>query len=188
MADMRSEATAIQAYNVDYGRPPIDHNEWNEVFGRAVSDAVCVRVLTTPIAYIASLPIDVFIEKNMIHSLDTTSNRSTNPPFLYENGFAAYPQYATGYPDITPEHYTLQRGAKGIGYLWALCSYGPSRTRNPVQPSGSPVTPNMYLGFFRIVNSKEVNDWRYLPYDPSNGVVSFGFIMNSNKGFVGNLK
>jgi prepilin-type N-terminal cleavage/methylation domain-containing protein len=54
-ADMRSTATAVESYVVDYNRYPWDYydngkNEWDTW-----------RQLTTPISYMTSTPLDVFV-------------------------------------------------------------------------------------------------------------------------------
>ena len=55
-SDLRTLATAIESYSVDAGRPPFAglpgfaHRGW----------ATSLRRMTTPVAYIASIPGDVF--------------------------------------------------------------------------------------------------------------------------------
>jgi prepilin-type N-terminal cleavage/methylation domain-containing protein len=61
MADMRSIATAIEAYTVDYNRPPLDRVDW-AVKGVSMMDGGWPFVpLTTPVAYLTSIPRDPFV-------------------------------------------------------------------------------------------------------------------------------
>jgi len=61
MADMRTIATAIEAYTVDYNRHPRDWGEWHSPGPVLEFDSDYVlMVLTTPIAYLTSIPMDPF--------------------------------------------------------------------------------------------------------------------------------
>jgi len=67
MADMRTIATAIEAYAVDYNRYPLDWLEWGwvENQGGVLTldfDSVLAQ-LTTPVAYLTSIPEDPFVLK-----------------------------------------------------------------------------------------------------------------------------
>jgi len=64
MADMRSIATAIEAYRVDYNRYPLDWMEWGFQSAAGVvltlDHASVLAPLTTPVAYLTSIPKDPF--------------------------------------------------------------------------------------------------------------------------------
>jgi prepilin-type N-terminal cleavage/methylation domain-containing protein len=66
MADMRTIATAIEAYTVDYNRHPLDHVEWLLLNPPAGTESSALRhawtllQLTTPVAYLTSIPQDPF--------------------------------------------------------------------------------------------------------------------------------
>jgi prepilin-type N-terminal cleavage/methylation domain-containing protein len=64
MADMRTIATAIEAYTVDYNRPPMDALqmifEWNLDGLWAVRSLL--NQLTSPVAYLTSIPKDPFFK------------------------------------------------------------------------------------------------------------------------------
>lgn len=66
VADMRSMATAIEAYRVDHNRSPISADDVNRCGARPVNGFATyttdemLRVITTPIPYMTSIPKDVF--------------------------------------------------------------------------------------------------------------------------------
>ena len=74
-ADMRSMHTAIETYRVDYNKVPIRHDDWEsepsspeyipdadtKIYDPSNPDAaVGLKMITTPISYMSSVPIDVF--------------------------------------------------------------------------------------------------------------------------------
>ncbi|MBM3335489.1 prepilin-type N-terminal cleavage/methylation domain-containing protein, partial [Candidatus Sumerlaeota bacterium] len=65
-ADMRSLATAIEAYIVDHNEPPPGQDDYQfEITPGAdyqTASRMALKHLTTPVAYIASLPLDPFYE------------------------------------------------------------------------------------------------------------------------------
>ena len=79
-ADMRSLASAIEAYNVDFSRHPIGFNE-------GVKLGICTNppdtrylvwnLMTTPIAYITSIPDDPFMEKTGSTQVQPKSQHKT---------------------------------------------------------------------------------------------------------------
>jgi type II secretion system protein G len=66
VSDMRSMATAIEAYRVDYNRYPISADDVTNCSAQPVNNIATfttdesLRVLTTPVAFITSVPKDVF--------------------------------------------------------------------------------------------------------------------------------
>ena len=81
-SDMRSIAVAIEAYTVDSSRPPIPkfttghYNYQNDSFvsylkcPKQVWSGGCGYILTTPIAYITSIPDDVFAPERKYPSVE----------------------------------------------------------------------------------------------------------------------
>jgi type II secretion system protein G len=62
-ADIRSQATAIESYRVDYNKYPLPEWNWTPPAENAFLDPRTVPGLTgitTPVAYMTSLPSDVF--------------------------------------------------------------------------------------------------------------------------------
>ena len=106
-SDMRSLATAIVAYAVDAGEPAPGQDDFWRWEGLPLNEAnkKAQVQLTTPIAYITTLPIDVFHEK--------TADTSDRKIFTYmrfdsqDNG-----DYLAAYE---------------TNYTWGLQTKGPSR-------------------------------------------------------------
>jgi len=116
MSDMRTIAVAIECYTVDNNKPPIGWavgvglTLWNWVPGHA-SNFGPYRQLTTPVAYLTSIPDD---------------------PFAV---------FAKGDTGGTPEHfgwyYHWEAGwFTEKGYLWHVRSVGPSHKFCGVYPEG----------------------------------------------------
>jgi prepilin-type N-terminal cleavage/methylation domain-containing protein len=75
-ADMRTMTTAIETYQVDYNKPPIRNAKWDDpspgfpkyyppgntklLDPASPTAAVGLHVITTPISYLGSVPVDVF--------------------------------------------------------------------------------------------------------------------------------
>jgi len=170
-ADMRSIATAVESYAVDHNKPPVRQSNWSipnpprfypppdtKVFDPAIPDAaVGMKMLTSPIAYITSLPSDVFNmpmrnrpEPGITDGLDYWDPGQTD-------SFVSF--------CISPVQ-PVQQG-RGRGYL--LLSVGPDQHLGlaPVNewPHSGPTT-NTYLWF----------------YDPTNGTVSSGNVFRFSGG------
>jgi prepilin-type N-terminal cleavage/methylation domain-containing protein len=166
-ADIRSMATAVESYFVDNNNyPPSAINPLQQRTWR----------LTTPIAYMTTIPFDVFnpgeddvsvpFGENDIITLGTLNNDATNPGpniILPSGTFTAY--FANGALDI----YALQVGRDPESMRWILFSYGPAQ--NPLDhpdylghPSTFGPTYPITVGYLEIV------------YDPTNGTVSEGIV------------
>ena len=69
-ADMRTIATAIEAYTVDYNRHPLDWVEWwgaGILVGAepsALRQDWMLAQLTSPVAYLTSIPVDPFVRRS----------------------------------------------------------------------------------------------------------------------------
>ena len=64
MADMRSIATAIEAYTVDYNTHPPDWQDVVRMTGPNWPAEQILTPLTTPVAYLTSLPQDSFFRRH----------------------------------------------------------------------------------------------------------------------------
>lgn len=165
-ADQRTLATAIESYAVDYNKVPYGAWEsknnacqtaWpNDEF---LKPRIQAR-LTTPVAYITSFMIDPFKSQGMI----STTGTGTQGMLIYD-----YDSYIC--PGNTQ---ATQKAAHAKGYDWVTWSVGPKRVNSGLiaqiltganQPAlpGEPLIP-------RAV------------YDPTNGTVSAGVIIRTNKG------
>ncbi|MCC5876373.1 MAG: prepilin-type N-terminal cleavage/methylation domain-containing protein [Candidatus Sumerlaeia bacterium] len=153
-ADMRTVATALESYAVDYNRHPLD------TLQRAIAGFPPARVyeystmeifnpLTTPIAYITSLgaTADVFQEQ-----------RAFNPNLPGSFGYLLYVNYWPASVQGSANN-GLSVSREGVSMNWMLASFG---------PDGESSALNMGL---------PINLWPITAsYDPTNGTVSFGDI------------
>ncbi|MBX7245780.1 MAG: type II secretion system protein GspG [Candidatus Sumerlaeaceae bacterium] len=168
MADIRSLATAVEAYAVDNNKYPIDGNiagdgqpYWYIPGGPGGVPAGMACGVTSPIAYITSgALVDPFRTMS-----DGATARLTDVPdglnftdndyrrFRYTNGKYTYGPLSAS---LTAE-YLQQYGD------WRLNSSGPDRTFGPTYvPVGKTLGVNV-------------------PYDPTNGTVSSGDIVRTQK-------
>jgi prepilin-type N-terminal cleavage/methylation domain-containing protein len=152
MADMRTIATAIEAYTVDYNRPILDYFEWQgATLGATLLGLDWALVpLTTPVAYMTTIPRDPF------------ARRTEDPSIL------THPRYmtSTGYGIMSPDHNdpsdpaALFYGPRS-NYRWVLDSRG----------------PDLVWEWLRAVNPQ---DWLWagdvVYYDATNGTRSQGDI------------
>lgn len=163
-ADQRTLATGIEAYGVDYNRNPLSDAEWS----KAVTPPRWLGLygliaLTTPVAYITTVPRDVFVDKGAW----LPNNPQGLPYFRYESHNGA-------------EKWTGAAGAKidmqkalARGYYWSLNSFGPSK-------KGTKPTNNQWNTVYdMLAGNPGYGVW---VYDPSNGTVSYGLIGRTNKG------
>lgn len=164
-ADMRTVATALEAYHIDNNRYPAAHAESG--FGvdsryRTINPRIRRLVpITTPIAYISSVPRDVFNVEN-----HPTWDNDAVQTFLYAD--------RRSYEEFVPAPYGPgTNGANIYRILWAVQfpqSEWLLRSRGPVNP-GTGV--ESALG-----NSVDARD----AYDPTNGTVSTGNIFYLGPG------
>lgn len=172
-ADMRSLATAVEAYAVDWGRPTIGENEqrnaecnggYDIVAAPGTSEYVTRNLLglsrmTTPVAYISTLPLDPFV----IMGAQTTNASAEDDASRRHYVFQSY--------GFCPEQSSKFHYARSKGFIWTLFSFGPGR--------------NAWGGVSDIIvgNVDSYDPARTrCSYDPSNGTISQGWIIRSNKG------
>ncbi|MBN1475376.1 prepilin-type N-terminal cleavage/methylation domain-containing protein [Candidatus Sumerlaeota bacterium] len=119
MADMRSIATALEAYRIDHNQYPAENylgDGWDGGFG--LNNSVKMRPLTTPVAFITSLPADIFAE------LGDPMNKI--PPVTYH--------YAALNDVVWPNNTFFQGdNPENRHCLWVLQSSGPDRDPEPWQ-------------------------------------------------------
>ena len=113
-ADQRTCATALEAYAVDWGRTPIGMNEGVNRGMWASSDNHLRGLhtygpLTTPVAYLTSIPKDAFIDGNARHD-----GTRTWQVFFYDTIYR-------------PESANPTVAAAKKGYIWFVRSWGPTR-------------------------------------------------------------
>ncbi len=153
MADMRSIATAMESYMMDNGAVPPDLDGMG--VGISMDEGATWAMLTTPLAYITSIPIDVF---------HPDPKGGTNTAYKKTQ----YYQY-WAMQDYWPANSKALWQKNNI--LWFMNSVGPDSNDDAlagaiIYPGG--VTPE------RAMMDKS--------YDPTNGTVSNGDIGWSNIG------
>ena len=148
-SDMRTQATAIESYLVD----------WNSILGNhdirallnlsdtPLARAIACSKLTTPVAYMTSIPTDPF----------QLGSRQGDVRLLNEF------QYQTS-NSFSPASW---KPVRRRGYTWMVGSFGPalSRTHN----------------FRETLRGQTVEQQCHI-YDPTNGTVSKGLLIRTNKG------
>jgi len=175
MADMRSYGMAIEAYTTDYGRPIMSYRYLTSV----PPDSTCPvqstmsqtnarrwseRTLTTPIAYITSIPIDPFCDKGYEDSrVGVTPDSPRQETYNYED-YVPPCWWYTG-PVQTP---ILYRN----GVLWSMQCAGPTRNRGVYN----------VRALIGAQNHTSQPGLFFNAYDPTNGTMSFGVIIRTNKG------
>jgi len=166
-ADMRTIATGIEAYAVDNGKPIMALNMAAAVksggggLGWPTSNVKiwCFSFLTSPVSYLTSIPDDPFREKGA---------RNLKSGGTADNSIRFYEYNAFWHSKLTPP----ASEAMAKGYQWALYSIGPMRN------SATGGSANIVIG--RVYNT--ASQHTLFHYDPSNGTVSQGYILRTNKG------
>lgn len=155
-SDFRSLATAIEAYAVDN----------NGKYSMARSSKWIkwsLKKITTPVAYITTLPSDPFIpaaQGSFIYQGNTPSSvyqwyDSTDPRNPHRN----FPIYFNNKSSVFYPGFKLCVGRLSPRQ-WFLISQGPNFLK-----ASNGMTPSEFV------------DWRIHPYDPTNGTVSRGIIV-----------
>ncbi len=167
-SDLRSLSVAIESYSVDHHRPPVGCNEgrgaplnlWptggaNHSYLYGAGPYI---FMTTPIAYITTIPLDVFNRKD---------NAENNVEFEH------FPLnvYQRTHDRLGGANSAVRR-ALGNGYTYAMRSLGPSR-----------IHQSPWVG--TILSSDSTSPNFVAVYDATNGTKSKGFIIRTNKGFQG---
>jgi prepilin-type N-terminal cleavage/methylation domain-containing protein len=204
-ADQRSVATAIESYQVDWTQQPIGYFEyqlwlwkgnpnpqptpaqWFNNLGTDIGRHNIWSRMTTPIAYITSVPIDPFASMGMIRQDGRLQARTSDKYYHYESILPHSRNYW---------HCTLgnpNRKAYGFGYSWLLWGIGPSKQWSwgqSIVPAGQPMqgTPIKYLAREpdNYVRGPQYGpaQWGYpgALYDPTNGTLSHGMVFRSSGG------
>ncbi len=155
-ADMKSLWVAMESYYMDnnahipdYDSGAVPHE------ARPPSEMKSYAHLSTPIAYLSSIPLDPFFldsGSRVEHALATGRTGNSIPQFQY-----AGPEYrrTSGIKEVWQPSNTL----------WTITSLGPDKTEQ--------------AGW-----SFPVDQARAISYSPSNGVISTGDIYSSNHGIL----
>jgi prepilin-type N-terminal cleavage/methylation domain-containing protein len=166
-SDLRSLATGIEAYNVDFNKPPREYRVSLDgpFFGQNNASGIMSPVLSTPIAYLTSAyMLDPFVRQgdNIAEDEKYFSYAS-----VQERGELAARGGSVWF--FTGQGTQIQRTEwirDNFGQYYAL-SVGPDRSfwnNLPTQPNRGGIVGR-----------------EYIPYDPTNGTISFGNIIRSQK-------
>ena len=162
-SDMRTLAVGLEAYSVDYNRPPFD---WAD----DVSFPYYIhRGLTTPVAYVSdgARMADIFAQNKQGGALNTNKIRER---YRYRAFGERYLSGGARGPFQTlpgPTAAGMRNAYENHHGAWFLVSKGPDGTNAPL-PAG-------------FSDGNNVNDWLWLIYDPTNGTVSGGDVIRSQK-------
>lgn len=157
--DMRSMATALESYRVDTNKYPPDGREllnlgWTQ---EQVNAFLLLQVLTTPVAYMTSIPDDTF------------PNRWLGASREQEVWARSYTYNGQAQKDLLwALNTTVRQYGKQTSHIWALNTDGPNRLPN--------------YGSYMVFGEDCLNHifaWERwgCQYDPTNGTVSAGDIV-----------
>ncbi|MEI7634933.1 MAG: prepilin-type N-terminal cleavage/methylation domain-containing protein [bacterium] len=169
-ADMRSLATAIEAYRADSGKYPMDPIFYNSIWNgggkkwpgggtmsqKEVDNYMVLQRITTPIAYMASTP-------NNVYGNHTFANAYVGTPAYWW-----YVYWGAEWKQNMMDFYPNNPKYKDRGAIWSVSSTGPDRVDN--------------LGGYLIFGEETLNATTGLGlagclYDPTNGTMSAGDVV-----------
>jgi prepilin-type N-terminal cleavage/methylation domain-containing protein len=151
--DLRVYATAIESYSVDNQRPPYDGEPGFIYYGWVNA----LKQLTSPVAYLTTLQPDVFQDPTV------TPPTRTGHHHRFDDGTGSHTfDYSTAYwndLENDPQMRASWEARFGLGVRWKMSSCGPDR---------------------RFINEGSYFGMRD-SYDPTNGTISSGDVIRSNK-------
>lgn len=157
-ADMRSMATALETYHVDnnsYLDTPVPPFLWE--YG---SGLWCYSRLTTPIAYMTSVPRDPFsLTRKLIGTMPASKNG------FAKDGVFTYRCWLTWNPVILNKFFGDASGFVVDNLRWCMESPGPNLIYEDA--------PNKTMTYTDFI------------YDPTNGTISVGDIVRTAAGIRG---
>lgn len=160
-SDMRTVATALEAYAVDANRYPLTLNDNDQVMhmmGNMRMAFVPISV-TTPVAFISEVPLDTFNPRIM--QMNGITHRHS---FIYINSFNTDPTLIADYQGQVEER-PVETAPQ-----WAMYSTGPDGEYSAMQMIMGTNDPPTYGLMYNPVTSP-------VQYDPTNGTVSHGDVV-----------
>ena len=149
-ADMRTVGIGMESYFVDCQDYPPNYGSSDEINS--------YKHLTTPIAYLTSIGIDVF----------NFANKDPNRrQFVYGRHSNPYITVGTGVPVYNTTYQTYQDLQNKTGVLWTIASYGPDLDDDALWFITNIVDPVLFANKC---------------YDPTNGTISNGDLARCAKG------
>lgn len=151
-ADIRSVATALESYRIDWNWYPLSGTRVMTIAGQAVDTAHLNFTLSTPVAYMTDI--------NIVDPFNTQENLVFARTFRYVNIDETYgPTYVS-----LPSFYEAYQAAHG---KWLLSSDGPDRAFGPSTSTAPTQPPSLF--------------WAAVIYDPTNGTVSSGDVIRNQR-------
>lgn len=158
MGDMKNLGTAVGMYEADNNRPPIGSGEGLRLGIWTGDNRIAWLGLTTPIAYITSIPVDPF-------------GRTPSGILTGDTIRAHYVFNTNANPN---ERFGTLGAMREVGFVWYMYSPGPGNTESRVPwPDHILASNNPTFGSYSPTERI---------YASSNGIVSAGWIVRSNKG------
>ncbi len=164
-ADMRTGATAVEAYFTDYNKYPYDGYNWNGTSGTpeySFKYWYLPPTLSTPVAYLTNVTFDDPFRKQIGGDYDEI--RYTCVESTWGEAFDAMQTTAPG-SSIYLEEMRHEFGG------WRISAAGPDRTYGPNGWPGISTIPPYSYPATALPH----------PYDPTNGTISNGDIIRSQK-------
>jgi general secretion pathway protein G len=164
-ADMRSLATAIEAYRIDWNMYPIT-DQWVTHLSPANFNNR-LRGVTTPQSYITSLPVDIFSTFDPVMGV-----KDDKPTFEYTDWTTAV--VGENLPGLSSYQFFNSRDVQnrffgGPVIEWFMLSAGPDQ-RNMFEDINNPSEPDTDPEGLGLNQT----------YDPTNGTISVGDIVRTN--------
>lgn len=159
-SDMRTQVTAMESYYIDNNKYPPAGDSGGGVItpNNARFHARMPNFLTTPISYITSLPEDVFLPESTWSSGEYPEDTRVGYRYVYYN-WDWYLTPAAG--GSNPQGFAdFWNGARDWTGEWLIYGYGPDKNWNNDPAQGSDT---------------------FMPYDSTNGTISYGNIIRCQK-------
>lgn len=173
--DLRTVATALESYYVDNNRyPPQPFTNGDTLVLRVIPTR-----LSTPISYISSANIlDPFVNVKVgdfqvfgpSGNIQTYSGYNADPEGYDPLAGKRYYYVPNDDPRRSSGVQAALRAAQPVEGLWAIASYGPNTTRD-FRSTSLPGNPSVLM-----------------PYDPTNGTISDGDIVRTQKESEGTMR
>jgi len=165
-ADVRTLAVAVESYSVDWSGPSPGNQESKSSACLNISDppgnVIAQLRLTTPVAYTTGFLYDPFVGQGRF-------NRQSGGNTVLATGLKGkLYQYETYGAPCLP---ALYREANAMGYNWSIYSNGPARLYNGI-------IQKILIGDIAGEEPRKTVS----AYDPTNGTISMGWIIRTDKG------
>ncbi len=123
-----------------------------------------------------SVPLDPFADKGRVAGKGATG-QYYDKHYVYNS--TKNQKIDAAHSKIWPSNGEYNKACESSSVTWILYSWGPSKRQNPQGGKGSDV-----WGAAAHINypNEGAHGYPNLLYDPSNGTVSFGWLLRTNRG------